>query len=67
MLNHSHFALIEPNILTGLMYMDSVFLLGTQGYWGVTFEGTGGTEKHQYASQIKGQKKKNLRQTTGYA
>ena len=43
------------------------FLVGARGYLGVTFEGTGGTEKHQYASRIKGQKKKNLRQTSGYA
>ena len=43
------------------------FLVGARGYLGVTFEGTGGTEKHQYASRIKGQKEKNLRHTTGYA
>ena len=29
--------MIDPNILTGLMYAGSVFLFGTRGYWGLTF------------------------------
>lgn len=28
--------MIDPNILTGLMYVGSVFLFGTRGYWGLT-------------------------------
>ena len=32
--------MIDPNILTGLMYVGSVFLFGTRGYLGVTGETT---------------------------
>lgn len=28
--------MIDPNILTGLLYVGSVFLFGTRGYWGLT-------------------------------